>query len=257
MTQQSFLCKLSLFLFVIMMSFNISALESITSLDYELKKSYSKEFPVTHNSTVELSNKYGKIDIKTWNKPSVKVDVMVIVKASDKGNAEDKMSEIAITINKVGENVVGVTDFNSSQKSWWNSLWDFGDNIKIEINYSVYMPADQRSIIENKYGNINLPDLKAKTSINLKYGNLQAQNIDGDLLMDLSYGKATITSIKNLSATMAYSDLRCTSGGNNAIITSKYSKIYIDQVKSLTATSKYDDYNIGNVNLFYDVRIIQ
>ena len=250
MTQQSFLCKLSLFLFGIMMSLNISALESITSLDYELKKSYSKEFPVTHNSTVELSNKYGKIDIKTWNKPSVKVDVMVIVKASDKGNAEDKMSEIAITINKVGENVVCVTDFNSSQKSWWNSLWDFGDNIKIEINYSVYMPADQRSIIENKYGNINLPDLKAKTSINLKYGNLQAQNIDGDLLMDLSYGKATITSIKNLSATMAYSDLRCTSGGNNAIITSKYSKIYIDQVKSLTTTSKYDDYNIGNANLF-------
>ena len=82
MTQQSFLCKLSLFLFGIVMSLNISALESITSLDYELKKSYSKEFPVTHNSTVELSNKYGKIDIKTWNKPSVKVDVMVIVKAS-------------------------------------------------------------------------------------------------------------------------------------------------------------------------------
>ncbi len=246
MKQKSFLYNISLLLFATLISFDLSATDLRISLDHELKKSYSKEYPIDQSGTVELSNRYGKIDIKTWNKPSVKVDVIVIVKASNKSNAEDKMQEIGITINKVGNNVVAVTDINSSNQSWWSSWWNASGNIKIEINYTVYMPSDQKSIIENKYGNIHLPDLNAKTSINLKYGNLQAQNIDGDLLMDLSYGKATLSNVKNLTASLAYSDLRCTSSGTTTILNTKYSKVYIDNAKTLTATSKYDNYKITN-----------
>jgi hypothetical protein len=227
------------------MSANVAGVE----LDHELKKFYSKEFAVDKNTLMELSNKYGKIDIKTWNKPAIKIDVSVIIKANNKSNAEDKMREISILMEKKGNNVVVVTDFLASNQSWWSSWWNSTGNIKIEINYDVFMPVDQTSIIENKYGNIYLPDVNAKTSINLQYGTLQAQNINGDLLMDLSYGKATMGSVKNLSATIAYSDLRCTSSGTTTILTTKYSKVYIDDAKTLTANSKYDNYKIGTANV--------
>ncbi len=212
--------------------------------DYELKKNYTKEFSSDKNTVVELSNRYGKIDIKTWDKSAVKIDAVVIVKAGSKSKAEDKMEEITVQMAKNGNNVVAVTEIGSQNKSWWSGWMNFGDNVKIEINYEVYMPADLHSIIENKYGNIYLPDLKGKTSINLKYGNLQAKDITNDLLLDLSYGKATVGIVKNISGTLSYSDYRGTAA-SVVILTTKYSKVNLDNVNTLTASSKYDGYKIG------------
>jgi hypothetical protein len=159
------------------------------SLDFELKKNFMKEFTSDKSTVLELSNRYGKIDIKTWEKSSVKIDVTVIIKASSKSKAEDKMEQISINLAKNGSNIVGVTEIGNKEKSWWSGWTDFGNNTKMEINYEVFMPSDMTSIIENKYGNVYLPELKGKTSINLKYGNLQARDISNDLLMDISYGK--------------------------------------------------------------------
>lgn len=248
MNQKSILCKIKFFLLLGIFALTEPMFASTNGLEYELKKLHSKEFPIDQNGMVELNNRYGKIEIKTWNRPSVKVDVTVIVDANNKGNAESKMKEIMISIEKSGANVVASTEIQSSNQSWWSSWWNAGDNIKIEINYDVYMPESQRSVIENKYGNIYLPDLKAKTIVNLKYGNLQAQSIEGDLVMDLAYGKATISNVKNLTSNISYSDVRCTSVSNNAIITTKYSKVFIDDSKTITSTSKYDNYKIGTVN---------
>ncbi|MGB4960472.1 MAG: hypothetical protein WBO36_13415, partial [Saprospiraceae bacterium] len=146
-----------------------------------------------------------------------------------------------------GNTVIGNTDISSTNTSWWTGWWNSSENVKMEIDYTIHMPADLHTIIENKYGNIYLPDLTGKTSINLKYGNLQAQDIANDLLMDLAYGKATVGSVKNLSGTFAYSDYRGTDGGNT-VLTTKYSKVYLDNAKSVTASSKYDSYKLMNIN---------
>lgn len=215
------------------------------SLDFELKKNFMKEFTSDRSTVLELSNRYGKIDIKTWDKSSVKIDVTVIIKASSKSKAEDKMEQISINLAKNGSNIVGVTEIGNKEKSWWSGWTDFGNNTKMEINYEVFMPSDMTSIIENKYGNVYLPELKGKTSINLKYGNLQARDISNDLLMDISYGKATVGIVKNLSGTLSYSDYRGTAAGV-VILTTKYSKVHLDNVSTLTASSKYDGYKLGS-----------
>lgn len=215
------------------------------SLDFELKKAYSKEFGADKSTLLEISNRYGKIEIKTWDKAAVKIDVNVIVKASSKSKAEEKMEQIKVTLSKNGNNVTGITEIGNKEKSWWSGWTDFGNNAKMEINYDIYMPADLTSIIENKYGNINLPDLKGKTTINLKYGSLQARDISNDMLLDLGYGKATAGIVKNLSGTLSYSDYRGTAAGV-VILTTKYSKVHLDNVSTLTASSKYDGYKLGS-----------
>lgn len=215
--------------------------------DVEIKKIFSKEFSSDKNTVVELSNRYGKIEMKTWDKAAVKIEATVTVKAGSKSKAEEKMKEISVEMNKSGNNIVAVTEITSSSSSWWTGWWNGGSNVNIEINYEVFMPVDMPSIIENKYGNIYLPDLKGKTSINLKYGNLEARNIANDLLVDISYGKATVGEVHNLSGNMAYSDYRGTSAGV-VILTSKYSKVHLDNAGSVNASSKYDGYKFGKVN---------
>ncbi|MBK9736118.1 MAG: hypothetical protein IPO92_14640 [Saprospiraceae bacterium] len=215
--------------------------------DVELRKNYTKEYPSDNLTVLELSNRYGKIEVITWDRSFVKIDANVIVKASSKGKAQDKLDEISVNIQKTGNNIVAVTEIDSKNSSWWSGWWSGENNIKIEINYLVYMPAAIHSIIENKYGNIYLPDLKGKTSINLKYGNMEAKNITNDLLLDLSYGKATVGSVENLSGNISYSDYRGTKA-KVVLITSKYSKVYLDNAISVTSSSKYDTYKLGVIN---------
>lgn len=234
-----------LFLFTHTFFASFSCWASMSSLDFELKKVHTKDFTADKNTVVELSNKYGKINVNTWEKSAVKIDVTVIVKASSKSKAEEKMEQISITLSKNGNKVSAITEIGSKEKSWWSGWTDFGNNTKMEINYEVYMPSDLASIIENKYGNVYLPDLKGKTSVNVKYGNLQARDITNDLLIDVAYGKATVGIVKNLSGTLSYSDYRGTAAGV-VILTSKYSKVYLDNASTLTATSKYDGYKIGS-----------
>jgi hypothetical protein len=217
--------------------------EKMYGLDHELKKFYTKEYSVNNGDNVSINNRYGKIDVKTWAKQSVKIEVHVIVKASSKSKAEEKHEEIKIYMDKTGDKVSGRTEIESSNQSWWSSWWINDTNVKLEINYTVFMPENLDSFLENKYGNIYLPDLKANSNIVLKYGNLQANNIWGDCIMELGYGKATFGTLRNLTATIAYSDITCTSA-DAMVITSKYSKLQADQLKKLIATSKYDTYKI-------------
>ena len=226
--------------------FGILNAATIPTGEIELSKSYTKTFPANDQSVLDLSNRYGKIDIQTWSSPSVKIDVKVIVKANNKSNAQDKLDEIQVSMSTSGNSIVAVTNITSSNTSWWEGWWSDNSRASMEINYTVFMPSNLKSIIENKYGNIYLADLIGKTSINLKYGNLEARDIKNDLLIDLSYGNATVGSVLNLKGNLSYSDYRGTAA-TNVILTTKYSKVYLDGAKSYVGSSKYDDIKLGKI----------
>lgn len=43
-------------------------------------KNIKKEFSVSANGTCEISNMYGIVELKTWDKNRVKVDVLISIK---------------------------------------------------------------------------------------------------------------------------------------------------------------------------------
>lgn len=212
----------------------------------ELNKRVTKEFASNISTTLDVNNVYGKVTLKTWNRSFVHIDALVTVKASSKSTAQEKLDEISIILKQSGNNISALTEIASSNSSWWSSWWSGSSNVNIEINYTIQLPENLKINLENKYGNIYLPDYKGKTSIILKYGNLEGKNIENDLMLELSYGKATMGSVDNIVGDIAYSDYRGINS-NSAKITSKYSKVYLDDVSSMTSTSKYDQYKLGDV----------
>ena len=214
----------------------------------ELNKRVTKEFASNISTTLDVSNVYGKVTLKTWDKSSVHIDALVTVKANSKSVAQDKLDEISIILKQSGNSISALTEIESTNSSWWSSWWNGSSNVNIEISYTIQLPENLRINLENKYGNIYLPDYKGKTSIILKYGNLEGKNIENDLMLDLSYGKATMGSVNNIVGDIAYSDYRGVHS-NSVKITSKYSKVLLDDIKSMTATSKYDQYKLGEVGV--------
>lgn len=212
----------------------------------EINKRITKEFASNVATTLDVNNVYGKITLKTWDRSFVHVDALVTVKANSKSTAQEKLDEISIILKQAGNNISASTEIASSNSSWWSSLWNGNNNVNIEINYTIQLPENLKINLENKYGNIYLPDYKGKTSITLKYGNLEGRNIENGLMLELSYSNATMGSVDNIVGDIAYSDYRG-NHSNSVKITSKYSKVYLDDVKSMTSSSKYDHYKLGEI----------
>jgi hypothetical protein len=189
-------------------------------------KTYSKSYPIDGNDRIKLSNEYGKIAVNTWDRPEVKVDVQIKAEAGNDEDAQKILDGVHITDSKEGNQVSFRTQIERNSSSW--KLWNFGNGKKhkVEINYTVYMPARTDLTVEDSYGSIQLPDLAGKIKISSSYGSVAVQNLSnpsntiegsyGSLKMgsmngghlDFSYGSVDIDECSNIVANLSYGSFK-------------------------------------------------
>jgi hypothetical protein len=189
-------------------------------------KSYTKTYPLDGNDRVKLTNQYGKIQINTWDRHEVKVDVQIKAEAEDDATAQKLLDGVQIRDSKDGDDVTFHTEIERLGNSF--KLWDFGGDKKhkVEINYTVYMPARTDLNVEDSYGAIEMPDMSGRVKISSSYGSVSAQNlsnpanvIDGSYgslkagmingaRLDYSYGSVSIDGCNNLKADISYSTFK-------------------------------------------------
>jgi len=190
-------------------------------------KSYSKSYPLDGNDRIRLSNQYGKIMVNTWDRHEIKVDVQIKAQAQSDDEAQKLLDGVQIIDSKEGDQVSFKTQIERNNSSW--KIWNWGGNNgkhKVEINYTVYMPAKSDLNVEDSYGSIQLPDLSGKVKISCSYGSVLAQNLNnpaneiegsyGSLKagtingarLDYSYGSAEIDEINNLKADLSYGSFK-------------------------------------------------
>ena len=202
---------------------------SYTSPDggkYEKSKTYSKTYPVDGNDRIKLSNQYGKIQVNTWDRHEVKVDVLIKAQAEDEGAAQKLLDGVHISDGKDGGEVNFRTEIDRIGGGF--RFWDFGNNKKhkVEIDYTVYMPAKTDLNVEDSYGGIELPDLSGKVKISTSYGSVSAQNLSnpnneiegsygslragsiGGAKLDFSYGSVDIDACGGLKADLSYGSFK-------------------------------------------------
>lgn len=213
------------------------------------KKDFTKEvnrtFKTTATGTVDISNKYGKVNIKTWDKNTVKIQAKIVVNAKDATKAEEYFDKIKINFSNAEGIVKAHTEKEETKSSW--SWWGSSSSWKYKVHYDVYMPKQNSLKLANKYGDIYVAEMKGNANIALKYGNGKLTKIGGALNLSLGYGKLTVAEIQNANIIIKYSKLTLRQS-KNVTIQSKYSNISIDKASDIKSISKYDDYFIGTVN---------
>ena len=209
----------------------------------EFGKEITKEFPISANGEVKITNKYGNVNITTSNKNKVKFTISITVKAESKHEAEEAFDRLTVDFENSSSSVEAKTNFSDDQKKNWK-LWK---NLSYEIHYEVSLPNTVDLDIYNKYGNTYLDDMKGKVRLDLKYGNLKAGDFAKDLKLNLGYGKADLGHIQNATIEIKYSKLDIESM-KNLHIESKYSHLYIDKVNNIKSETKYDKFHLGEVN---------
>ena len=194
----------------------------------EKVKSYGKSYPLDANDRIKLSNQYGNITVNTWDKHEVKVDVQIKASAADDDEAQRLLDGVRIDDSKEGDLVSFKTHIESNNGSW--KIWNWGSNKvhKLEINYTVYMPAKTDLNVEQSYGSIVLPDLDGKVHIRSSYGSVSAQKLTNPANeIEGSYGSLKV------------------GGMNGGHLSYSYGSVDMDECNNLTADLSYGSFKLG------------
>ena len=219
--------KIAFLLFLIPL---VSFANNEKKLKQEKSKTIKKQYSVDRNATVNIDNKYGNINITTWNKNSVEITVVITVKGNSLSSVEKKLSGINVDFNASSNLVSAKTKFDNSSSSW--SFWGKSNNTSYKVNYTVKMPVSNNVKLNNDYGNILINEINGTTNINCDYGKL--------IIGDLNNSNNNINIDYTSSSTINFMK----SGSINA----DYSKLTVDKTDKVKINSDYSNINIGTVN---------
>lgn len=229
--------------------------KSLDSLDiFSENKTVQKSFSVTENQELAISNKYGVVHINTWNTDSIRFEVQVHCEAPNAKDAKDMLEMTEITFQQSKNRLTAKTSLESKLNFFEQSILDISMSInpnhKITIDYVVYIPKRVALQIENKFGNVYLPDLSNSVSITLAHGDLVSGNLNNLKYFELKYGKAHIPEIGNCEMKIQFAELTLKKA-RELRINSISSEIEVDDLSTIWITSKNDEYKIGKVDKFY------
>ena len=207
--------------------------------EYTKSKTINKEFNVNSNALVDLDNKYGSIDITTWNENKVVLEIIITTNSNKESKAIDRLGEISIEISNSSSNVTAKTRIGKSNN------WGSNNNVSMDIQYIIKMPATNNLTVDMDYGDVMINKLNGHANINIDYGKLFAGQLIGaknNINLDYSRG-SSIDKIGNASVNIDYSSLDIEEA-ENIDLNTDYSDTSIEKVKNLNFNSDYGSITI-------------
>lgn len=194
---------------------------------YEKSKTIKREFNVNEDALLKINNKYGNLDIISWNENRVVIEVKITVN----GNSEDKvisrLNKIDVKFNASRSEVSAKTTIEKSSSGWFSS----NNNMNYQINYKVKMPVTNNAYLVNDYGTITLNELRGLANINCDYGKILIGSLyhtDNKINMDYT-SNSEIEFI------------------NTGTINADYSKLTVEKAKSIKLNADYTNTSFENI----------
>ena len=202
-------------LFILLM---IPAISFATEKDkgkYEKSKSIKKEYTVNSDALLRIDNRYGNVDVTSWDKNQVVIEVKITVSGNNEDKVIQRLKMIDVRFDGSRSEVYAKTVIDKSSSSW-SSWWGTKSNVHYQIDYKIKVPVTNSARLNNDYGNIYLNELKGNASINCDYGKIEI----GDLLsesnsINIDYcSSSTIAKMNGGSINADYSKFTVEEGDN-------------------------------------------
>lgn len=251
-------------LLLLLLSLGLSAQET-----YEER--YFDSFEVDKNARLEIDNRHGNVNVNTWSKDSVAIEVNVSLTAKNEERIDRQLDRLNIEINRSGGYITAKSNFDRDLGVVGEVLEATGDigrtimsSYSLKIDYEVYAPAYLEMDIKNKFGNISLPDWDGELEIYLSHGKLKGDRLERLVTLELSNGDADITFLNDTEMDVAYSDvevdevseLDLKSSGSEfhfhkigmLILNSRNDEIFADQIDTITGDLISTDISTKSIN---------
>ncbi len=207
----------------------------------EVSKTIHRQMEVDADAVLEIENQFGSIFITEGKANTISFSIAVTVKGESQKKAQDMVNRIDVKFSESRSKVSAKTLFPTV-----NNINN--DNNKIEVNYTVIVPASIYLQLNNKFGNIYLKDCKQGVDVSLDFGDMEISRLQADNNnIKLKFGKLNLQQAKNLQLEMSYSKAEI--GAISRLVCSdEYSSISIQQVDLLKSSkSVYGEMQLTSV----------
>jgi hypothetical protein len=232
-------------------------------------RSFMKTFPAVKESVLEVNNKYGTIEITTWEKDSASIKAEIKASAPNQSKLGKMFDEISVKITGAGDLLLAQTIFNQSINGLFENFKGMTSKVinydsQVEINYYIKVPAYLNLRIENRYGDVFSEKNSADFDLTLSNGSFKADIPGSRSNLKLSFCNATITTFRGGSIDASFSDItlgnvekislksisskyRITKAGEIKI-ESRRDNFIIEQTDQLEGNSYFTDFDVRSLN---------
>jgi hypothetical protein len=226
---------------------------SLSAQTYSETRSYIKTLPVNRETSLDINNKYGTIEITNWDKDSVYIRAEVKVFATNHSRLRKLFDGVNINITDTKYLVRAQTDFNQNISMLFESFKGMTRKLipyesRIEINYFINIPEYINLNIDNKYGSVYMENNTGNFSISISNGSFKANSIGNGSSITLAFCDAKINSIISGKIDASFSETFIIDAGEISIkgISSKFD---IKKIKKIQVESRRDKFYIDNIEI--------
>lgn len=237
--------KRIIFIALIIFSFSIlsAQIESET-------RSYIKTVPVGKETTLEVYNKYGTIQITPWEKDSVYIRAEVKAYGPNKAKLSNMFEGISVNITDSKYMVRAQTEFNQNMNTLFEHFKGMTSKLisydsKVEINYFISMPEYLNLKVENKYGDLYMENISGKLDVSVSNGSFKASSIKNSCVLSFAFCDANINYIASGKVNSSFAEITIGRTGDLDIFSTS-SRIDIKNGGAINFESRRDKFNFNN-----------
>ena len=198
MKKMKFLSSLALVVFAIAPAIGQNDKDKKAKYEFVKTKSVNKTYTVSGTDKLNITNSFGTVEIHTWNKNEIKVDVSIEVSSNKEDFAQKLIDGISVSNNQSGNEVSFKTSINGSNNSK-------NEKSSMSVDYSIYMPESNPLKLSNEFGATIIPDMKGTMELTSKFGSLTTGTLVDVKRINVEFGSTTIESMNNGTANISYS----------------------------------------------------
>jgi hypothetical protein len=220
------------------------------SFPFSETKNISRSFPSVPNMRVEVINKYGDVQIETWNKDSVRVEVNITAQSDDMEDVRVLLDMADVDISGGSGFVLAQLNWGQNQSAWKRSAVEVMLNLnkdqRLNIDYTIYMPANLSLKIDNRFGNVVFGDFTGKTYLQVMHGDVRAHQLKDLRSAVVKYGRMDIDELGEGTVSLSFGEINCNKV-DELSINSSSSEINIEKVNALVVSSTSDKFDLEYV----------
>ena len=233
-----------------LMVFTAGFAHAVTDDQFTETKNIRKALAADQNTSVEITNKYGNVEVENWDKDSVVIAIEVKASAKKLDVAWEMVESTNFNIGGNRSYVFAETTFGSNgsfiKKGFQDLNYQLNGNRELQVNYKVFIPEGCRLVVNNKFGNILLPNLTGAVRIDLAHGDLRAPSIAESRNLTVKYGKVNIRELMKGRVQVEYAELYLDLAGEIEV-SGRASEIHIEEAEKLTLSSQADKLYLGRI----------
>lgn len=206
----------------------------------EVKKTYSESYQVNADAKVHISNEYGNVNVESWEKNQVIIEITVTVDGQSKEDAAKIIDKVDVSISGSTASVEAIAELKGGLKC---------KKCNFSINCEVKMPASNSLVLKNSFGNVDVEDLDGVTDIKVSYGNMTLGNFNSkENKIELKYGDGEIDMLKAADLDLAYGAIEIGKAGYLDLY-ARFAGVEIGEVSELLIDAEYEGTEIGSVDI--------